>query len=75
MLEKGEAKRWISALITALVVVMGMDGTKFCANGMGLVAHRSLVTNLKMPLIGMLLVWWSRDAYSALKRSECSCWF
>ena len=34
-----------------------------------------LVTNLQMPLIVALLVWWSRDAYSALKRSECSCWF
>ena len=68
MLEKGEVILWISALITALVVVMGMDGTKFCADGMGLVAHRSLVTKLQMPLIGMLLVWWSRDECTALKR-------
>ena len=59
---------WISALITAIVVVMGMDDTKFCANGMGVVAHRSLLTNLQMPLIGMLLVWWSRDECTALKR-------
>ena len=68
MLEKGEVTLWISALITALVVVMGMDGIKFCADGMGLVAHRSLLTNLQMPLIGMLLVWWSRDERTALKR-------
>ena len=47
---------------------MGMDGTTFFANGMALVAHRSLVTNLQMPLIGMLLVWWSRDERTALKR-------
>ena len=46
MLEKGEVTLWISARITALVVVMRMDGTKFCADGIGLVSHRSLVTNL-----------------------------
>ena len=68
MLEKGEVTLWISTRITALVVVMGMDGTTFFANGMALVAHRSLVTNLQMPLIGMLLVWWSRDERTALKR-------
>lgn len=67
-MKRGEVTLWLSALITALVVVMGIYGTKVFADGMGPVAHRSLVTNLQMPLIGMLLVWWSRDERTALKR-------
>lgn len=68
MLEKGEVKLLISALITVGFEVMGLHGTKFFANGMGQIADRGLFTNLQMPLILTLLVWWSRDERTALKR-------